>query len=238
MNIFGAFTFGSLIKTFLPGFVWLIALGIVVVDIAQWYGRDAKMIWELLKSKDQAVLVLAIPASILLGLLSNIAVFTGLNNRWVRNPVRKAEPDRFRLYDRLSQQLRDQCWTALAWNDETLRPGFDNDIDPEIIIVERLGVEKLAYVREQYWYHLEFQLNLLISLLAIFAALFLSALINSSSWPRAFVVAALWVVAGFVARKQLLKAAKKNYSSHIAKMASLMAALLSPPPSPPPAQGP
>jgi hypothetical protein len=41
MNIFGAFTFGSLIKTFLPGFVWLIALGIVAVDIAQWRHQES-----------------------------------------------------------------------------------------------------------------------------------------------------------------------------------------------------
>jgi len=34
MNIFGAFTFGSLIKTFLPGFVWLVAMVMVSVDVA------------------------------------------------------------------------------------------------------------------------------------------------------------------------------------------------------------
>jgi hypothetical protein len=32
MNVFSAFTFGSLIKTFLPGLVWLIAIGILEAD--------------------------------------------------------------------------------------------------------------------------------------------------------------------------------------------------------------
>ncbi len=242
MNIFGSFTFGSLIKTFLPGFVWLIALGVLEADVAQWRGHEG-YIWGFLKAKDQAALVLAIPASILLGLLSNVAVFMGLNDRWVRDPVKLAEPALFALHGRLARQLLDQCWTALAWNDAQMRQSFDDRIDPEIILVERIGFEKLAYVREQYWYHLEFQLNLLLSLLALLLALFFSAFINAASWPRALLYAALCVFAGYVVRKRLLQAAKKNYSRHIAKMASLMAAMLTPPvppvpPTPPAAPAP
>jgi hypothetical protein len=232
MNIFGAFTFGSLIKTFLPGFVWLIALGILEADFAQWRGQEP-VIWSFLKTKDQAALVLAIPASILLGLLSNVVVFMGLNDRWVRNPFLKEQPGLSRLYERLSAQIREQCWTGLAWNDAGARPDFDKHIDPEIIIIERIGAEKLAYVREQYWYHLEFQLNLLLSLLATFAALLLSALINARGW-RMLGLVILWLVAGYLVRKWLLQAARKNYARHIAKMASLMTAHLTPPPAPGP----
>jgi hypothetical protein len=228
MNIFGAFTFGSLIKTFLPGFVWLVALGILEADFAQCRGHEGYL-WSFLKTKDQAALVLAIPASILLGLLSNIAVFMGLNDRWVRDPVKLAEPALFALHARLAKQLLDQCWTSLAWSDAQMRQSFDERIDPEIVIVERIGFEKLAYVREQYWYHLEFQLNLLLSLLAMFVALFLSAFINAATWPGALLCSALCVVAGCVVCFCLLRAAKKNYSRHIAKMASLMAAMLTPP---------
>jgi hypothetical protein len=227
MNIFGAFTFGSLIKTFLPGFVWLVALGIFVLDLGQMFGWD-KYVWEFLKTKDQAALVLAIPLAILLGLLSNVVVFMGLNDRWVRTPFRNNEPALFNLYARLSKKLRDECWAAIAAKDASLAGDCDDCIDSEIILIERIGVEKFAYVREQYWYHLEFQLNLLLSLLAIFAALFVSALINAGGW-RAFAYAALCLVAGYFVRKWLLKAAKKNYSRHIAKMASLMTALLSAP---------
>jgi hypothetical protein len=225
MNIFGAFTFGSLIKTFLPGFVWLIALGIVAVDIAQWRHQEA-WVWEILKTKDQAVLVLAIPLSILLGLLSNVAVFMGLNDRWIRTPFQTEETALYKLHAQLSKKLRDDCWAVLAAKHPELPRDCDDCIDSEIILVERIGVEKFAYVREQYWYHLEFQLNLLLSLMAVFAALFVSAFLNASGW-RAFAYAALCLVAGYFFRKWLLKAAKKNYSRHITKMASLMTALLS-----------
>lgn len=234
MNIFGAFTFGSLIKTFLPGFVWLIAIAVVAVDVAQWL-RQGAAVWEFLKNKDQAVLVLAIPASILLGLLSNVIVFMGLNDRWIRTPFKQSEPALSRLHAQLSKKLRDDCWAALAAKYPDLPRDCDDCIDSEIIIVERIGVEKFAYVREQYWYHLEFQLNLLLSLFAMFVALVISVFLNAATWPRAFVFAGGLVIAGMVVRKWLLAAAKKNYSRHIAKMASLMTALLS---APVPAQDP
>jgi hypothetical protein len=227
MNIFGAFTFGSLIKTFLPGFVWLIALGIVAVDIAQWRHQES-WVWEILKTKDQAVLVLAIPLSILLGLLSNVAVFMGLNDRWIRTPFKTEKRALYDLHRQLSKKLRDDCWAVLAAKAPELPRNCDDCIDSEIIIIERIGVEKFAYVREQYWYHLEFQLNLLLSLMAAFAALFVSALLNASGW-RSFAYAALCVVTAYFVRQWLLKAAKKNYSRHIEKMASLMTALLSAP---------
>jgi hypothetical protein len=187
-------------------------------------------VWEVLKTKDQAVLVLAIPLSILLGLLSNVAVFMGLNDRWIRTPFKTNEPALFNLHAQLSKKLRDDCWAVLAAKAPDLPRNCDDCIDSEIILVERIGVEKFAYVREQYWYHLEFQLNLLLSLMAAFAALFGSALLNASGW-RAFAYAAMCLVAGYFVCKWLLKAARKNYSRHIAKMASLMTALLSAPPA-------
>ena len=229
MNIFGAFTFGSLIKTFLPGLVGLIAICLLEVDVAQVRGQNSQ-IWSLLTNKDQAAaaLVLAFPASILLGLLFNIIVFMGLNDWLVRNPFEKSQIALSTLHKQLCSKLREQCWTALGFNDPALRQSFDKWIDPEIIIVERLGAEKLGYVREQYWYHLEFQLNLVISLIAILIALIISAFINTGLWwGLGFSV--MWIVIATALCGWLLKAARKNYTRHIAKMASLMTALLSQP---------
>jgi hypothetical protein len=152
----------------------------------------------------------------------------GLNDRWIRTPFKNEEPALYNLHGQLSKKLRDDCWAVLAAKAPDLPRNCDACIDSEIILIERIGVEKFAYVREQYWYHLEFQLNLLLSLMAAFAALFVSAFLNAGGW-RAFGYAALWLVAAYLVRKWLLKAAKKNYSRHIAKMASLMTALLSAP---------
>ena len=231
MNIFGAVTFGSLIKTFLPGLVWLVAFVILDADLAQLCGYES-YVWKILANKDfaPALLILAFPASILIGLLSNVVVFMGLNDFLVRNPFKREKRELFDLHASLANKVREQCWTALALGNPDLKASFDKWTDPEIIIIERIGADKLAYVREQYWYHLEFQLNLLISLVAVFVAISVSIFINYGLNLALITerMAAATIVCGFVCYG-LLMAARKNYERHIAKMASLMIALLSQP---------
>ena len=114
MNIFGAVTFGSLIKTFLPGLVWLVAFLILDADLAHLCGYET-YVWKTLANKDfaPALLVVAFPASILIGLLSNVIVFMGLNDLLVRNPFKKRQPELSDLHTSLSHQVREECWTAL-----------------------------------------------------------------------------------------------------------------------------
>jgi hypothetical protein len=226
MIIFGAVTFGSLIKTFLPGLVWLIAFAIVDYDLAKAFGYHSYL-WDALADKDRAqtIMILSFPASILVGLLSNVVVFMGLNDLLIRNPFKRTNRELSDLHTKLSAAVRDKCWAAMAM-DPSQKQSFDEWTDPEIIIVERIGADKLAYVREQYWYHLEFQLNLLISLVGIFVALGASILVSKGFSPGAERMAAAIIVCAFVCYG-LLKAARKNYERHIAKMASLMTALLS-----------
>ncbi len=227
MNIFGAFTFGGLIKTFLPGFVWLIAIAILEADITQAHGASP-FILNYAKTHDQAALLLSIPVSILLGLLSNIVVFMGVNDFLVRDPVKKANPRLFALYDSLTAKIRDRCWKGAGLEDEEGRKEFDRHADAELIVLPTVGADKLAYIREQYWYHLEFQINLLLSVVVLFAALAVRSWLNVSSFS-AFVIHLLSysILAGLVC-VLLVRAARKNYHRHIAKMMSLMASILSP----------
>lgn len=225
MNVFGAFTFGSLIKTFLPGFVWLIALVLLEADAAQLLGAQP-FLWGYTQREDQAALVLAIPVSILLGLLSNIAVFMGVNDLLVRMPVRRAKPELFALYDALAQRVRSKYWDSLDGVDPKFKEVFDSHVDPEYVLLQTIGVEKLAYVREQYWYHLEFQLNLLLSVAAMAVALIFSSIFNAPSATLRVVFVLLCLGFAATAIGALVAAARKNYARHIAKVATLMAAVL------------
>ena len=230
MNIFGAFTFGSLIKTFLPGFVWLAALLLLDADIAQLTGRTTTL-WSLAAAKEQAALVLAIPASILLGLISNIIVFMGINDVLVRDPVKKGNASLWNLHLELCGRLRTKCWSCLDGIDETHRAAFDSNIDAEIILLNLSGVEKLSYVREQYWFHLEFQLNLLLSVGAAAVAGVISILLNAASNQWRVIWAVLCVLIVAASFYFLVNAARRNYQRHLAKMASAMAAALCTPDS-------
>jgi hypothetical protein len=224
MNIFGAFTFGSLIKTFLPGMIWLFAIGVLEADLAELAGSEPFLL-TFVQSHMQESLVLGFPLAILLGLLSNIIAFMGINDRLVRDPVRRKCAALFTLHDQISARVRDRCWQHLAF-DEAGRPEFDAHIAPEIVVLPALGHEALAYVREQYWYHLEFQMNLFLSLVV----LFLGASINA--WTRsgaagAFILQMLKYLVVFVPIwVGLVAAARKNYSRHISTMLSLMAGIL------------
>jgi hypothetical protein len=228
MNIFGAFTFGSLIKTFLPGFVWLIAILILVYDFSDAFGLTPEF-WTRITARDQAALVLAFPASILLGLLSNVIVFMGVNDVLVRKPARAKNPALFALHDELAKRIRNQSWIALAPQENLDAAQFDGNIDHEMILLERIGVEKLAYVREQYWYHLEFQLNLMLSVVVLFFAALPAVLKNGLCDSLGCLLPC--IVAAFLISLGLVKSARKNYCRHIAKMASLMTAVLTPPPA-------
>lgn len=230
MNIFGAFTFGSLIKTFLPGFVWLIAIGILEADVSQFV-EEPPIIFSFAKANTQAALILAIPASILLGLLSNIAVFMGVNDRWIRDPVKKANPGLFALYDRLAGQIRDRYWTLVECTDEDVRKEFDLHIDVELIMLQTIGVDKLAYVREQYWYYLEFQINLILSILVLFLSMSASSALNTNSFNTFLAHVALYFALMAPVCGLLFRAARKNYQRHIAKMSSLMASIVCPRPN-------
>jgi hypothetical protein len=225
MNIFGSFTFGSLIKTFLPGMVWLLAIGILETDIARIRNAEP-FILSFVQSKEQASLVLAFPVAILLGLMSNIMVFMGINDWLVRNPVKKANPSLFSLCDHLAARIRSECCQLLALHNQETRKDFDNHTDVEIIMLAELEPTTLAYVREQYWYHVEFQMNLLLSLAPLFVGIAMNAWITAYS-SRTLLVQLLFYLLVFAAVwTLLLKAARKNYARHISKMLSLMAGLL------------
>jgi hypothetical protein len=238
LNIFSAFTFGSLIKTFIPGFVWLVAFGLVEAEISRALSGPPD-IWQFASAHEQAALVLAIPAAILLGLLSNIAVFMGLNDWLVRKPVRKKYGELFALYDSLIALFRSKCWNALNLTNDRLRVSFEAYTDVEIMILKVIDLDELIYVREQYWYHLEFQVNLFISSIALFIALFLLSVVNipDSSMLRnpdcsarnisdclsILIWAFVFTSAALLSYVSLIPAARKNFERHISKISSLIA---------------
>ena len=232
MNVFGAFTFGSLIKIFLPGLIWVLAL------VLLW--RDAHAIFPLvpppltIDGEEQNLLVLAIPASIMLGLLSNIVVFMGLNDVLVRSPIRRRQPDLFELYDWLVARIRQESWDKLGCADAGLQTLFMAQADAELLVLNKVGMSELIYVREQYWYHMEFQVNLALALLGVLAGLLLAPQVRDAcdayadcgpaiaAWVRCLVeVVTLGGLCVF-----LRTGALKNDSRHVAKMCALMTAVI------------
>lgn len=227
MNVFGSFTFGSLIKTFLPGLIWLCGLVMFEVDIATW--RDgASHAQGFIQNFPQTAIALSIPLSILLGVFSNVIVFMGLNDRLVRNPVKQSEDGKgiYDLYELVCRKTREYNWEPI----DTSEAGGDCTsnvcVDAEMLMLHELGVAQLNFVREQYWYYVEFLMNLMLGTWVLAVAFCLRFwIINETTNAILFslgTAVVIWFLSCF-----LVKAARKNYCKHLAKMLSLILSVLS-----------
>lgn len=236
MNVLGSFTFGSLVKTFLPGFIWLGFLLLCYRDLVALLPGVPALASIVPSAADEQIAAAAV-VSILLGLLSNIVVFMGLNDRLVRGPVRARETVLFALYEGLKSELRDLYWQRAACTNAGLHSTFMAECDPELLMLPTIGVEVLSYVREQYWYHLEFQANLLPAVTLLLGALVIRTFEHHLPLAAATMLVVLeCLLLGSLCRL-LLVAARRNYARHIAKMSSLMAAVLCAERNPPAAAG-
>ncbi|WP_299444362.1 hypothetical protein [uncultured Rhodospira sp.] len=111
MNLFTTFTFGRLIKTFIPGVIWAV-VAVFVYDIYAIIFGYAR-VYEFFSEQGAALLIFyGIVFAIALGLFSNTLVFAIVLNRFVRDPVRqpaknaKKAPEYEKL-ERLREQLHE-----------------------------------------------------------------------------------------------------------------------------------
>lgn len=224
MNIFGAFTFGSLIKTFLPGTIWLIAICLLEADVARLFGTEPVLIAGF-RTKDASWLAVGFTAAVLLGLMSNILVFMGINDALVRNPVKRSHASLFAIYENVAKRIQERYRELLIIQNDH-RQAFTDHTDVELVMLTELDLPKLAYVREQYWYHLEFQMNLLLSLAPLTVGLAARAWLKAGPQDPWELHVLLYALLFALAAVLLIKAARKNYARHIAKMLSLMVGFL------------
>ncbi len=220
MNVFGSFSFGNLIKTFLPGFVWLCVFALLEIYL---FGEDSWVITQLPR-QSTTVHILIFPLAILAGLISNIVVFMNINNWLVRDPFEKNNPGMYNLYKVLCDQWIDRCCARIEC-DEECRKAYKENIDAELLLLNEIGIEKISYVREQYWYYLEFCMNLMLSLVAL---LVISVLVSVTTFKMPLLSLPLALSSLFLSAVCILLfvAARKNYYRHVQKMVSLLAAAL------------
>ena len=227
MNVFGSFTFGGLIKTFLPGLIWLFGLVMFEIDIAKMHGGESGAL-EFMRAFPQTAIALAIPGSILLGVFSNVIVFMGLNDRLVRNPVKTSPEGKEinELYESICRRIREFTWEP--FDTSKIPEGCTTNacVDAEILVLNELGVAPLSFVREQYWYYVEFLVNLMLATWILAAALCLRYWLTEDD-GAAVADTILTLVSAWLLSVFLVRAARKNYQKHLAKMLSLILSVIS-----------
>ena len=162
MNLFGAFSFGSLIKTFIPGLVQFFVL-LIYLELAAYWIHEYVGIYEHLLKNPVLFTFIAIPASIFLGVVLNSIVFSGLSDYLLEN---KHEKDNETFYsfkrsiiDKINERM--SKYFDLSEDEKKI---FKKIIDPRYFFLHKESLANIMYLRESYWYYLEFQLNTLVAI--------------------------------------------------------------------------
>ena len=228
MNVFGSFGFGRLIKTFLPGYVAL--LGILLAFDAglarEKYGFE---VFSVLSENAVLSSVASVPLAIILGLLSNMVFYVGGTNVLVYSPCRERLKDIESLKEKLySDAYKSWKNTDVVSNERYV--AFQKHSEPEFFFLAAVRLDKLAYLRDSYWYYLEFQLNIMLSsaVLAVGGAWSCWERLPASATTQEFSRLAPWKIlmswfalaflCVFSARKNYVEYTKKNLSLYVGSL--------------------
>ena len=214
--------FGRLIKTIIPGILCAIACAGYLDLVAQSLDRGAPAL-AALREYPASVATVGLPASVALGILLNMLVFTSLTTRLVRVPFAKSNPAVVEFERKLAAHARD-----------TIAPELRPPIavfDLEAMMLVRSDLTKLLFLQDSYWYYLEFQLNLMI--VAVFATPLVLArtALGAASLGVPWPVRTLLIVAfgfGLLSLvRYMQQTARVNYARYKSKLVTILATHLS-----------
>lgn len=224
MNIFGAFNFGRLIKTFLPGFVILIGL-YLFIDESIFIASSRTIFLQWISQNATLLAFVSLPLSLICGIISNMIFFTFLTDKLVRNPYNKANADINKIQETIATRVNDR-YSSEGKLPRELFEDYKKHIDLEFLLLPLVKLEKLIFLQESYWYYLEFQLN--ISLATVFfavAAISWSAVHYSTlgfSPCSYFCLLVAFLLMVILVTLISLKASRLNYDRHRRKLLSLL----------------
>ena len=216
MNVFGAFNFGRLIKTFLPGFIILIALVFLTQVTLNLSNIEFNFIKYL---KDYQVLIgfMSIPLSLTLGIFSNIVFFTYLNNVLIRNPYKKKHPELIELQKTIAEEIYLYVNNANTFTQDSylsIKEHFDLDYH----MMPKVQLEKLIFLQESYRYYMEFQLNTIFANTFLFPSLILFLWSERNTLPinmsPLIIISTGMVLVYIFLFKICLRAGRLNYEKH------------------------
>jgi hypothetical protein len=224
MNLFGAFNFGRLIKTFLPGLILFIGL-LFYIDILLYYLIGHPKVVPYFLQKDLQFLTLSIPSSIILGIFSNTLFFSEAMDRLIEIPNKKKRPAFYRYEESLKQKINEYYIDRLNLTDEE-QDGFRQFNDPRHFLLHKQDLEKYMFIQESYWYYLEFQINILLALIFITPALLVSLLLAHRVGYLGYLSMTLLMIFSivllYVLAKLLLQGAVLNFEKFRSKYLSLL----------------
>jgi hypothetical protein len=106
-----------------------------------------------------------------------------------------------------------------------LRGIFFRATDPEYLLLKDCETQKISFVQEQYWYYMELDINVAVSLAILMFVHFCWFLSGGGGVDGAAFIGP-YILGGLVVYF-LVRMARKNYARHTAKMISLLCSYFS-----------
>ena len=227
MNVIGSFDFGRIIKTLLPGLVFIAAL-IALMDCAIILLRGSSLITPWIAANTTLAGVMAVPLAITLGLLSNTLFFYVLHGQLIQRPLHSRYPDLLKAEEELRQAAIEEMINELPtpYRSNSLKTATDAGA----LLLPHMNLSALAITREGFWFYLEFQLNMALGIvfawLATISTTFIARThlgLTVGSWIITSVVLSVVSVSLVM---MLIGAARMNYYYYRRRLLSLRIAAL------------
>jgi hypothetical protein len=225
MNVFGAFNFGSLIKTFLPGLLLFFVLLLYLEIFTYWCYKYIGILKFLFFEKPELLAVLSVPISIGLGITLNSVLFSGMSEYLLEKKHKEKNNEFYEFRELAFTKIKEKVFEFLEFEDDEKKV-FIQSIDPRFFFLHKTMLPNLMYLRESYWYYLEFQLNTLLAI-TIGIPAFITALVILKCQliieAHTLIACVLFIIASwYFFFKLFMKSANDNLDAHRKKELSLL----------------
>lgn len=224
MNLFGTFSYGNIIKTFIPGVFFVVAIALLVDDY-NYLRSGVYIIFDFTSSNPVLSIALLIPLSIFMGIVSNSLCFTLIIPRFIEQPFKDKNPDFLEYKNSVIKEMKSH-YMALLKTPSDMEKSFNDHMDVRSFLLNKKELSTLQYLRESYWYFMEFQVNsiMAITILAFGGVLNIILRYKSGAMPSDMVFAYLIVIflCVSVLFKMFMSAARENYVKHEKKSLSYL----------------
>ncbi len=216
MNVFGKFSYGNLIKTFIPGIA--IVLGFALcIDAFIYLADNEYQICSYASDHSVFVVAMVIPLAIFLGIISNTFCWVYVTPKVIVDQYNISNPELIERKKIIKKQIKKHFIALtipqLESNDVHLK-----DLDFKSLLLNFSSLENIHYLKESYWYYLEFQMNSIVAAtmlqISLMLNLFVRYMKDSISLPTVIPIIGSSIFIYLLMIILFHRAAKRNYAVH------------------------
>ncbi|HCG9621012.1 TPA: hypothetical protein N2940_004528 [Vibrio parahaemolyticus] len=224
MNLSGAFSYGNIIKTLIPGICVTLAT-LSLIDAYMFSFESRYVTFDFVSKYSVLSLGMLIPCSIFAGIISNSVCFSMIIPKYIEKPLKTKDVEFFKYKKDVINEMNSHYFELLQY-DQEMRNSFDENFDVRSLLLNRKNLSNFQYLRESYWYYMEFQVNsiLSIALLSLTALLhiFLNYWMGNLGGTYALLYVVFILLSNYILFKVFMRAARENYVKHEKKSLSYL----------------